>query len=112
MISKSAKVKRIKNDPPQEEVKDKPKRKPTGYMLWAQEERLTISKYEAFSGQDIMRILGSRWKKLSEEVKLEWKNKSKDEPKPEEKAKKPKREPKKDKTKDDDVKNKKSKKAK
>lgn len=109
MLSRHPKVKPIKKDP--EEVKDKPKRRPTGYMLWAQEERKTISKYEAFSGQDIMRILGSRWKKLSEDAKLEWQNKAKEEPKTEEEVKKPKRGPKKDKTKED-IKNKKSKKAK
>lgn len=78
-----------------EEVKEKPKRKPTGYMLWSQEERKTISKYEVFSGKDLMRILGYRWQKLSDEDKLEWQNKANEEPMPTEKPKKPKKEPRK-----------------
>ena len=51
----------------------KPKqRKPSSYMLWSIEERKKISKEGVFSGSDIMKILGSRWKKLDEEEKQKW----------------------------------------
>lgn len=48
------------------------KRKPNGFMLWAKEERTTISKNDGLSGQHIMKILGARWRKLSADEKLEW----------------------------------------
>ena len=52
-------------------------RKSTGYMVWSKEERKVISKYEGLSSQDIMRILGARWRNLSDKEKLKWQTNAK-----------------------------------
>lgn len=88
------------------------KRKLNGYMLWSLEERKNISKHEVFSGRDIFRILGSRWRNLTEDEKLKWNNLAKQgssqptEIKVEKKQKKPARQVKEEK---DNTKNKKGK---
>jgi len=84
--SKPAKAKLISDSPKKnleeaENVKSKP-RKPNGYILWSIQERKNIAKYEAFSGRDIVRILGSRWVKLPDEEKLKWNTMAKEDPKP------------------------------
>ncbi len=79
--ARAEKKKKSASDP--EIVKPKQK-KPNAYMLWCSEERKTISKEGIFSGKDILRILGMRWKKLSPEEKLHWQNIAEDFSEPEE----------------------------
>ena len=71
------KVKPIKKSKETEILTPKP-RKPTGYMIWSKEERKIISKYEGLSSQDIMRILGVRWRNLPEKEKIKWQTNAKD----------------------------------
>lgn len=63
---------------------DKPKRKPTGYLLFSKasrdEAKLKLSQNleegEKPSNPDIMRKLGEMWKELSEEEQQIWKDKA------------------------------------
>jgi len=71
------KVKPIKKSSETDILPPKPRR-PTGYLLWSNEERKNISKYEGFSSQDIMRILGARWRNLPEKEKLKWQTNAKE----------------------------------
>ena len=65
-----------------ETLKTKPKKKPSGYNLFCKDMRDTAKKQlenesnGLFKPTDIMKRLGSMWKTLSEQQKIEWNHKT------------------------------------
>ncbi len=50
--------------------KDEPKKPPTGFILWSQVQRpLLVSKNPGVKSTDIMKMLGSEWKKTPDNIK-------------------------------------------
>ena len=78
------KIALLSNDENKCKVKvDKPKKKPSGYNLFCKDMRQTAKEQlesefgsEQFKPTDIMKRLGEMWKKLTDEQRLEWNQKT------------------------------------